>query len=176
MKRELKEPSSALLVVAVFWQKAFENEYKEIFKNVPEWVSLEFGKKLGPSSSVFNFDQTSYYEKEMGAELKKVFVQIGDPVSRDGLVKFKIRSREIEDQFLNSTGSRLVNIDPMIVSIENVVVSTSKNFPHRIYLGHGVFGDLQLIRRKGGYEGLPWTYKDYVEQIPYFDSLAQNGL
>jgi hypothetical protein len=174
MKRDLKEPTPVLLVVAVFWQPKFEENFKAMFKSAQEWTGLEFGLEVGKSSAVFDFTQTTYYEGEMGKELKKVFVQLGKPVSRDSLASFKVRAREIEDQFSTDEGARLVNIDPMLISVENVIVASSKNFPHRLYLGQGVFGDLQLIRRRTGYEALPWTYKDYVEQIPYFEGLGSN--
>ena len=45
---------------------------------------------------------------------------------------------------------------------ERLVLATGKNFPHRIYLDHGIYGDLTLIYGQGGLRTLPWTFPDYA--------------
>ncbi|MBW5395503.1 DUF4416 family protein, partial [Brachyspira hampsonii] len=57
---------------------------------------------------------------------------------------------------------RKINIDPAILTLENFILVTNKNFTHRIYLKEGVFADLTLIyKKKKGYTELEWTYADY---------------
>jgi hypothetical protein len=47
------------------------------------------------------------------------------------------------------------------VALEKFVLASCKNFSHRIYLGSGVWADLTLIYRAGGFMALEWTYPDY---------------
>lgn len=135
---------------------------------VLEALQKEFGG-IEDRSGSFDFSQTDYYAREMGAGLRKIFVAIEGQRLRDSLVELKHKATELEDRYLSSEGGRKLNVDPMIVSLENVVVASSKNFPHRIYLGDGVYGDLQLLRRKGGFEAFAWTYPDYVENSDFFE-------
>jgi Domain of unknown function (DUF4416) len=55
---------------------------------------------------------------------------------------------------------RTVNLDPGLLTEENVLLATGKNYSHRVYLRDGVFADLALVYRKGEYRPLPWTYPD----------------
>lgn len=163
MRRELKEPSRSRLVLALMWHPEFSE--KDALN-----AASEFGE-LAERSEAFEFTHTSYYEREMGAGLKKRFVAVNGFCARDSLARHKQRATEIENGYLTPFKTRLLNIDPMLVSLENVVVASSKNFPHRVYLGQGVFGDLALIRRKSGFDVLPWTYPDYAEQRPFFETV-----
>ncbi|MCL1926096.1 MAG: DUF4416 family protein [Syntrophorhabdaceae bacterium] len=107
------------------------------------------------------FDRTEYYHAEMGKPLFRRFFAASALVSRDALPEIKIRMEEIEQKF-SKDGQRIVNLDPGLLTPENFVLATGKNFSHRIYLCNGVFADLTLIFQKGEYRSLPWTYPDYA--------------
>jgi hypothetical protein len=49
------------------------------------------------------------------------------------------------------------------VARERLVLATGKNFPHRIYLDHGIYGDLTLVFGQGRWQSLPWSYPDYAQ-------------
>lgn len=163
MRRGLKDPTRSRLVLALMWQPGFSE--KDALA-----AAGEFGE-LSEQADIFEFTHTSYYAREMGAGLKKRFVAVSGFCARNSLVSAKQKATVIEDRFLTASGARALNIDPLLVSLENVVVASSKNFPHRIYLGEGVFGDLALIRRKTGFDVLPWTYPDYAEHRPFFEAV-----
>ena len=59
-------------------------------------------------------------------------------------------------------GRRLANLDPGYVARERLVLATGKNFSHRIYLDHGIYGDLTLIYSQGTFQTQPWTFPDYA--------------
>lgn len=164
MRRTLKEPAPSILVVAAMWRPEIDDAQARAE------ISRCFGA-ICAETQVFDFTQTAYYEPEMGAGLKKAFLACAGLAPRDSLPTFKQQAIELETLRLGSDGSRLINVDPMLVSMENVVIATSKNFPHRIYLGEGVYGDLAFLRRKGGFEPLPWTYADYAENLAFFNRL-----
>ena len=68
----------------------------------------------------------------------------------------------IEKEYSDENNNRKINIDPAILTLENFILVTNKNFTHRIYLKDGVFADLTLIyKKKKGYTELEWTYADY---------------
>lgn len=164
MRRTLKEPSNSILVVAAMWRPGLS------FDGAKERVAAAFGE-TALCTPEFDFTQSSYYEPEMGPGLKKAFFSINAPQPRGSLPKWKHVAVALEESHLDAGGQRTFNVDPMLVSLENVVIATSKNFPHRVYLGQGVYGDLGLIRRRSGYEGFPWTYADYLEHLSFFEEL-----
>lgn len=113
-------------------------------------------------SEIFPFTHTDYYEREMGKDLIRRFVTFRDLMEPDRLPILKHLAFSIERRFSDGKG-RKVNIDPGYIALEKVVLSTFKNFSHRLYLGDSVYGDLVLIYRKGSFLPLEWTFPDYRE-------------
>ena len=121
--------------------------------------------ELGPhdfKSPPLSFDYTDYYRAEMGAPLKRFFMSFDHLVARDRLVEIKHRTAAIEKTFSDEQGRRRVNIDPGLLAPESLVLATTKNYSHRIYLGQGVYAELTLVYREGAYRPLEWTYPDYA--------------
>ena len=150
---ELKSPNPVQYFISI------------IFRNKERMESAKgkIGEILGEvedSTNPASFYQTDYYEKEMGKDLSRIFLLFDSLVSRERLPEVKLRTNDIETLF-SKEGKRTVNIDPGYVSLENVVLATTKGYSHRIYLGAGIYGDLTLIYRSGTYKPLEWTYPDY---------------
>ncbi len=107
------------------------------------------------------FTDTDYYTPEMGAGLGRLlvsFLHLADPAQ---LANWKLFSNNIERIF-SLGGRRTVNLDPGYVAKERLVLATGKNFSHRIYLDHGIYGDLTLIYGQGAFQAQPWTFPDYA--------------
>jgi len=51
------------------------------------------------------------------------------------------------------------------LSAAKVVLATTKNFDHRIYLGKGIYGDVHLRYRGNKFIMNEWTYPDYKDMI-----------
>jgi len=118
------------------------------------------------------FTFTTYYEREMGAPLERVIAAFGRLVGRDFLPEAKNATNALEDN--HSEGPRRkVNIDPGIVTLENVCLATTKPHGHRLYLGRGIWAEVTLIYQGDSYRSLPWTYPDYASEryIGIFNSL-----
>jgi hypothetical protein len=165
MRRSLKEPKPGRLVLAVMWSPSFGEDA------AMQSIAHAFGP-IRSRSDAYEFSTYSvYYEREMGAGLRKRFVEIEGLCPRDALPACKRLAVEVEDESVAETGARRVNVDPLLVTLENIVVTTSKNFPHRFYLGEGVFGELALVYRDGAFADFPWTYKDYIACQPYLTSI-----
>ncbi len=125
-------------------------------------LEKEFGNVVYQSIEL-PFDYTDYYETEMGTELKRMIVAFERLVPRDFMPEAKIKSNGIEDVFLKD-GKRCINIDPGILSLENVCLATTKPYSHRIYLSQGIWAEVTLIYKGDTYSGLEWTYPDYASE------------
>jgi hypothetical protein len=149
---ELRTPSPVALMLAVLWKEDF---------SPAQWKpALEvFGETLCESDA-FEFDFSDYYAAEMGTKLKKkflVFARLIDPAT---LPEWKLTAMEIEKQF-QLDNRRRVNLDPGYIDSAKLVLATTKNYDHRLYLGRGIYGDVQLRFRHGHYVTNGWTYTDY---------------
>lgn len=130
-----------------------------LFEKCTGLMEKEFGKIL-QTSEEFDFSQTTYYEKEMGKNLKRKFVFFRKLINREQISGVKIICNDIEN-LLSENGRRKINIDPGYIAPEHVVLSTGKPYSHRVYLGKGVYAELTLIYENNGFRYMEWTYPDY---------------
>jgi len=111
-------------------------------------------------SDLFPFDFTRYYDVEMGAPLFRRFIAFKELVPREALADIKMRTNGVEERY-SRDGCRKVNIDPGVLSTENLVLATTKCCAHRPYLRDGIYADLTLIFQNRSFMPLEWTYPDY---------------
>ncbi|MCD4783603.1 MAG: DUF4416 family protein [Candidatus Eremiobacteraeota bacterium] len=115
-------------------------------------------------SKTIPFDFTNYYEEEMGKELLRKFVSMKKLMHPVILPDVKIFTNEIERKFGNIENDKLfrkINLDPGYVSLPKVVLATTKNFSHRIYIRDGIYAEVTLYRAGGKFHSWSWTYPDY---------------
>lgn len=122
------------------------------------------------------FSFTDYYTAEMGSPLMRVIAAFSALVPRDCLVSVKSVTNELEDAY-RIGGKRRVNLDPGILTLENVCLATTKPHAHRIYLGSGIWAEVTLIYKEDTYRALSWTYPDYASQdyINIFNTLRRDN-
>ncbi len=144
---------------------------ESLFNTVIEELSVKFGP-VDCKSSVMPFTQTDYYKKEMGEKLKKFFVSFTELIDSIFLVDVKIFTQEIEEKY-SLNGKRRINLDPGYLSEAKMVLATTKDHQHRIYMGKGIYGEVTLKFQNKTYEPWEWTYNDYKkeEYIEYFIEL-----
>lgn len=125
-------------------------------------------RQLGPTdleSEVWPFDQTDYYREEMGAELKRWFVSFRRLISPDAIAGIKRETNAIEQRLAEECAaleiSRPVNLDPGYVELGKLVLATTKDRSHRIYLGHGIYAECTLYFAHNAWQTWPWTFPDY---------------
>ena len=56
---------------------------------------------------------------------------------------------------------RTVNIDPGYVTLSKLVLATTKDYSHRIFIGRGIFAETTLRFLKGTFTAHETTYPDY---------------
>lgn len=154
-----REPAYSLLVVACF------SRHPEALT----WASEQLTAVYGPvalTSADFDFHHTRYYEPTMGPGLRKRFLVFEPFVPADCLAAVKRDTIALEQQ-LAASGSfatiRPVNLDPGLLQLGKLLLASTKDQAHRIYLSDGVFGEVTLRFQGGGFEAWPWTYADYRE-------------
>ena len=157
MSKVLKQ-SKAVLVMALMYNDI------NIYNSALEKLINNFGD-IEVISDEYLFSHSIYYKDEMGDSLNKRFIVFNKMIERDYISDVKKITDNIEKEYLDNNCNRKINIDPAILTLENFVLVTNKNFTHRIYLKEGVFADLTLLyKKKKGYTELPWTYADYSSE------------
>lgn len=131
-----------------------------LFAQVKKVLAGRFGE-IDYMSDPLPFEHTDYYAQEMGERLTRCFCTFAPLIAREELVRIKHQTNEIEGLFA-AGGKRRVNIDPGYICAEHLILATTKGYTHRPYLGEGIYADLTLIYRDGGFRPLEWTYPDYA--------------
>jgi hypothetical protein len=116
------------------------------------------------------FDHSDYYGEEMGEGLTRRFLSLETLISPDEIVHHKQLAQLWEEENMTDK-KRSVNIDPGYIGPSQLVLSTAKKYAHRLYLGRGVYLDLNLIYQHGAFHDLPWTYPDYSAHKDLFKQI-----
>lgn len=155
---EIREtPPPALLFIAAFSQS---NDLLDHARRALE-------ESLGPpvlTSKPFLFDDTAYYADSMGPTLIKQLWAFDRIIPVDDLPRVKKWTNIWEDRFTVSHPlgvARSINLDPGLVDAGKVMLASTKDNSHRIYMGQGIFGEVTLYLRHGIWQAWPWTYSDY---------------
>lgn len=112
-------------------------------------------------SPVWPWEHTQYYQEEMGGGLKRKFIFFERLIDPGIIAEIKLKTDGLEKQYLNEQGGRRINLDPGYLDASKLVLATTKNFSHRIYLHSGIYGEVTLIYSGGDYRPLPYTFPDY---------------
>ncbi len=118
--------------------------------------------RIQEKTPIAEFHHTDYYLREMSPGIMRQFLLFEPHLERDLLVDIKLKTNAMEES-LSVNNRRTVNIDPGYISLENVVLATTKAYSHRVYLAKGIYADLTLVYQSGTYRALEWTYPDYAE-------------
>jgi hypothetical protein len=60
--------------------------------------------------------------------------------------------------------NRPVNLDPGIIEPSKLILATTKDFSHRIYIGKKMFAEVTLLYKKGVWHPFDYTFPDHKEQ------------
>jgi hypothetical protein len=115
-------------------------------------------------SPAFPFNFTDYYSDEMGINLAKQFYAFEKLIVPDTLADIKNAFIKLESEY-SSNGKRNVNIDPGYLEESKLVLASTKNFSHRIYLRDNIWAEITLRYVKSEFVFHPWTYADYQQPL-----------
>lgn len=115
-------------------------------------------------SPAFDFTETDYYQASMGAGIKKQFFAFEKLIDPERLVEIKLQTNGWEAEYAAGAGHaepRPLNLDPGYITLAKLVLASTKDHCHRIYLGRGIYAEVTLHFRSGGWQASEWTYPDY---------------
>jgi len=135
---------------------------QEVYTKALPLLIKHFGSVLYESPSrLWNF--SSYYERELGSPLLRSFVYFEPYIDPSCLAEAKRFTNDLEQE-LSGDGPRKINLDPGYLTLAKVVLASTKNYSHRIYLGKGIYGDLTLYFQDEMFTPMPFTYHEYRDR------------
>ncbi|MFA6320675.1 MAG: DUF4416 family protein [Candidatus Omnitrophota bacterium] len=132
-----------------------------------------FGK-IDFESDQLDFTHTDYYKEEMGEVLKRRFLSFERLFDLKKIYTAKVKTNLIEKKY-SKEGSRTINIDPGYLNLSKLVLFSTKDYTHRLYLGKGIFAEITLFYKDNTFNPWPWTYPDYKtsEYLKIFEIIRQ---
>jgi hypothetical protein len=153
----IKPPQSVKLFVGILASS------EEGLRSGSEMLSARFGP-IDLESEVLPFNFTDYYEKEMGPIILRKLLGFRELILPDIIAAIKCETNSMEETLaskLRAPVPRPVNLDPGYLGAGKVVLATTKDYSHRLYLTDGIYAEVTLHHSKGRWEPWPWTYPDY---------------
>lgn len=132
-------------------------------------LERKFGK-IDFISERFNFSFTRYYEEEMGRPLYRRFVSFEALKNPAEFAAIKLFCIKVEKKLAHPSriwfvaptdAKRTINIDPGYINEGKLVLTTTKDYYHRIYVGRGIFEEVTLYYKDSNFQDLATTYPDY---------------
>ena len=159
-------PAKAL--IGVLFQK--DEIYQQFLRHL-ETIEVE----IELESEIYKFDSTDYYQEEMGSGLFRIFLSVKGLYPVEQSVSLKNETNSWENEW-KEAGKRTLNLDPGYLDLHKVMLLSGKEGPQKIYLGGGIWADLNLIRTARRFEALPWTFPDLRESRyhPFFERVREN--
>jgi hypothetical protein len=155
---KIRQPEQAILFIGALYSDP------EIFVQSKDILGKQFGDCLLESPPV-PWDYSSYYRDELGGSVMRRFIFFRDLLYPGDLAGIKILANSVEESF-SVDGKRRINLDPGYLTLAKVVLASTKNYAHRLYLGKGIYGEVTLLynEKEGTFKPHLFTYRDYKEK------------
>jgi hypothetical protein len=154
---QTQAPTPVLLIIAA------SSRYDSALDWTRNKSQSHFGK-LGPISEAFSFTETDYYAATMGTGLQKQFLAFETLIDPADLAAIKRRTNCWEAEYASETQHpepRPLNLDPGYITPAKLVLASTKDHAHRLYLRDGIYAEITLAFRYRKWEPMEWTYPDY---------------
>jgi hypothetical protein len=154
---EINEPAEVLLVLAAFSRHAA----------ALDWARQRAVGAWGPAalaSQRFSFLETDYYEPSMGRGIEKCFWAFERLVDPADLAAIKRTTNDWEAEYAKEAGHvepRPLNLDPGYLTPAKLVLASTKDHAHRVYLSGGIFAEVTLFYKDRRWQERDWTFPDY---------------
>lgn len=153
----ISSPSPVLLILAAFSRH----------EGALDWGRARAEAEWGPvalASERFRFDATDYYEASMGPGILKCFFAFERPMDPAELVERKLQTNQWEAEYAGSSShveARPLNLDPGYVTPAKLVLASTKDHAHRLYLSRGIYAEVTLFYKHRQWQARDWTFADY---------------
>ncbi len=142
-----------------------------------DWVKEKLTSIWGPYERIsdeYPFDKTDYY-REISPVLFRRFISFKGLFDPGQIVTWKRSSCEVEEL---SGKSRKINIDPGYVDGARLVLASTKDHAHRIYISQGIFAEVTMRYRYGRWVPFDYTFPDFASGIynNFFEQVRNDWL
>jgi hypothetical protein len=166
---ELKDPKPVKLIIGILGAD------DGCLSAAAQAIEAELGR-IDLLSEVWPFDQTDYYKEQTGENIRRQFVSIEELIDPGRLAQIKHQTNRLEQNLaaeLKLSLPRPVNLDPGIIEPSKLILASTKNYSHRIYIGENMYAEVTLIFDKGRWRPFDYTYPDYRQQCycDFFDEV-----
>jgi hypothetical protein len=157
---ELREPNPVKYVIGILASD------DRSLRAAREAVASQLGP-LDLVSDIWPFEKTAYYRDQTGPAILRQFAAIEQLADPGDLAEMKHRTNQIEQELAATLAlpfPRPVNLDPGIIEPSKLVLATTKNYAHRVYIGRKMYAEVTLVFDRGAWCPLPYTYPDYRQE------------
>ncbi len=122
---------------------------------------------LGPidfTSELIPFTSTMYYESEMGTGIQRQFISFERLIDASILAEMKLFTNKVEQTFAikkSAGAARRVNLDAGYLCMAKLVLASTKDNAHRLYLRNGIYAEITLRFYRKTFQPWEWSYPDY---------------
>ena len=154
---DISEPHPVLLIVGAFSRHPA----------ALDWAVERAAAAWGPvslSSPRFAFTETDYYEPTMGPGLTKCFWAFQRLIDPADLVEIKRQTNAWESEYAGigePAEPRPLNLDPGYLTPAKLVLASTKDHAHRLYLSRGIYAEVTLFYKDRRWQHRDWTFPDY---------------
>ncbi len=141
-------------------------------------------KEFGPleaASGLFPWNKTDYYRDELGSDIFRKFLFFEQTIDPGKLPSIKHFTNTLERTSAVQSGEQLhrrINLDPGYITEAKVVLATTKDFVHRLYIGDDIYAEvtLQYDAKQRSFKPHDHTYPDYrtQEYLDLFNAAREN--
>ncbi|BCB96628.1 hypothetical protein JZK55_15500 [Dissulfurispira thermophila] len=153
-------PDKALLFIGTL----FSNE--DYYIEAQQSLERIFGEIVMETPAI-KWDFSDYYKDELGESIYRRFVFFKKLIHQENLSTIKLITNELEKSLssdVNGVRRRNINLDPGYLTPAKIVLASTKDYSHRIYLKDGIYAEVTLIFKKGQFIPHINTYRDYQDE------------
>jgi len=152
-----RNPLPVIPIVAVISRHAVARQWgiKQLCERFP---------KIAFCSDPQPFEASGYYSQAMGENLEKQFVGFDQPADPGELADWKVWTNSLEAHYAaghEHPETRPLNLDCGYITEAKLVLATTKDRDHRIYLTEGIYAEVTLSYTGRRWTHHRWSYPDY---------------
>ena len=140
-----------------------------------QWAMRRLAQRWGEASvcsAEIPFEAGGYYTASMGSELQKSLIAVTSFTDPGGLADWKTQTNQWEQEYTELSRhheERPLNLDPGYMTQAKLVLATTKDRDHRLYLRDGMFAEVTLTYVGKAWQHHRWTYPSYrTEEVSHF--------
>lgn len=157
--REIRNPLPVKLFIGMLSPES------ALFDTCEDVLRNEYGP-IDYQSNIVPWVGSDFYQEEMGAGILRKFIFFECLIDPGLLGSIKVHTCAIEKSLALGTEAdvkRRINLDPGYVTEAKVVLATTKDYSHRLYIGNGIYAEVTLRygNKDRRFSPFEYTYLDY---------------